>query len=124
MVNIPISIGELVDKITILEIKKINISDDVKLLLIETELTHLNTILETIDVDVSDIKKSLFDVNSELWGVEDGLRDMERDKLFGIKFVELARSVYRLNDERFRLKDTINNMCDSDIKEVKSYKDY
>lgn len=124
MVDIPISVGELVDKITILEIKQINIKDDAKLKLVATELEFLTNILETIETDVSDTKKSLFDVNSELWGVEDGLRDLERDKVFDDTFVKLARSVYRLNDERFRLKNNINNVCESGIKEVKSYKKY
>lgn len=125
MVNIPISVGELVDKITILEIKTKNIDDDDKQIIIATELKYLNDILGPITNDeIEIIKRQLFDVNSELWDVEDGLRDLERSKTFGDVFVELARSVYRLNDLRFRLKNNINTVCDSEIKEVKSYKKY
>jgi len=124
MVNTPVSYGELVDKITILMIKKIKISDELKLKKVQTELDFLTDIEKTITIDIESIKQELFETNSKLWDVEDILRDFERDNSFGESFVDNARSVYKLNDHRFRLKDKINQLTGSNIQEVKSYKEY
>ena len=119
-----ISAGELIDKITILEIKKDKISDREKLSQVEKELVSLK---ETLKKSISDqdlilnLKKDLKDINSKLWEIEDGKRNAEKNNDFGKKFVELARNVYKFNDERAKIKLKINNLLGSRIKEVKSY---
>ena len=119
-----ISAGELIDKITILEIKKDKISDKEKLTQVEKELVSLK---ETLKKSISDqdlilnLKKDLKDINSKLWEIEDGKRNAEKNNDFGKKFVELARNVYKFNDERAKIKLKINNLLGSRIKEVKSY---
>ena len=119
-----ISAGELIDKITILEIKKDKISDKEKLYQVEKELVSLK---ETLKKSISDqdlimnLKKNLKDINSKLWEIEDGKRNAEKNNDFGEKFVELARNVYKFNDERAKIKLKINNLLGSRIKEVKSY---
>lgn len=124
-VQVSISLGELVDKISILMIKEKNISDPTKVILVSEELRILKSELQ--DLKLTEIDKHLSDlvtVNTELWNIEDDIRVMEKDKDFGQKFVELARSVYKTNDKRFELKNTINKRFGSQIKEVKSYEDY
>ena len=119
-----ISAGELIDKITILEIKKDKISDKEKLFQVEKELVSLK---ETLKKNIADqdlilnLKKDLKDINSKLWEIEDGKRNAEKNNDFGKKFVELARNVYKFNDERAKIKLKINNLLGSRIKEVKSY---
>ena len=119
-----ISAGELIDKITILEIKKDKISDREKLSQVEKELVSLK---ETLKKSISDqdlilnLKKDLKDINSKLWEIEDGKRNAEKNNDFGKKFIELARNVYKFNDERAKIKLKINNLLGSRIKEVKSY---
>ena len=119
-----ISAGELIDKITILEIKKDKISDKEKLFQVEKELVSLKETLKKSIADqdlILNLKKDLKDINSKLWEIEDGKRNAEKNNDFGEKFVELARNVYKFNDERAKIKLKINNLLGSRIKEVKSY---
>jgi hypothetical protein len=124
---VPISWGELIDKITILEIKKIQITKPQALININKELGYLNTLFLTNSEVVAitqKYKQQLLDVNSRLWKVEDDIRDKELLKEFDTTFVELARSVYRLNDERAKLKLAINLAVHSELVEEKSYRDF
>ena len=120
-----ISAGELVDKITILEIKQIKISDTEKLNAINKELLSLNSTMKKFIPDHSKIKdliSELKEVNLKLWDIEEGKRKAEKNNNFDEKFIELARNVYKFNDERAKIKFNINNLLGSNIKEVKSYK--
>ena len=119
-----ISAGELIDKITILEIKKEKINDDQKLIDINKELISLNSTMKEFIPDlnkVSNLKNDLKNINLKLWDIEDGKRSAEKNSQFDEKFIELARSVYKFNDERAKIKLAINNALGSNIKEVKSY---
>ena len=119
-----ISAGELIDKITILEIKKIKISDENKLKDVEKELASLNETFKKFIPNPSQIKPlidKLKSINLKLWDIENGKREAERNKDFGEKFIDLARSVYKSNDERAKIKLEINNLLGSNIKEVKSH---
>ena len=124
---IPISWGELIDKITILEIKQTHIKSPIALANINKELSYLNEIVENstgVAELISDLKQQLLDVNKRLWQVEDDIRDKELKQDFDIGFIELARRVYRLNDERAKLKKSINQVLNSELVEEKSYKDF
>ena len=119
-----ISAGELIDKITILEIKKIKISNKDKLNDIEKELSSLNGTLKKSIPDqnlIKDLIIKLKEINLKLWDIEDGKRAAEKENSFNEKFIELARNVYKFNDERAKIKLAINNTLGSNIKEVKSY---
>ena len=119
-----ISVGELIDKITILEIKKIKISDKKKKFEVEKELSSLMTTMKKSIPDesiISNYKKELKNINLKLWDIENGKRLAEKNKDFGEKFIELSRQVYKSNDERARIKLSINNAFGSNIKEVKSH---
>ena len=119
-----ISAGELIDKITILEIKKEKITKKDKLIEIEKELLSLNDTMKKFipnNSEISKFKNSLKDINLKLWEIEDGKRSAEKNNDFGEKFVELARKVYKFNDKRAKIKLDINNALGSNIKEVKSY---
>ena len=119
-----ISAGELIDKITILEIKKEKISNKEKLVEINKEIISLNETLKKSINDESKIlsfKNDLKNINLKLWYIEDGKRLAEKNNQFDEKFIELARSVYKFNDERAKIKLAINNALGSNIKEVKSY---
>ena len=119
-----VSAGELIDKITILEIKKAKITNKEKLIDIEKELSSLNQTMKKFIPDESLIKKyknDLKEVNLKLWDIEDGKRLAEKNNDFGEKFIELARNVYKFNDERAKIKLAVNNSLRSNIKEVKSY---
>ena len=120
---IPISLGELYDKISILLIKKERISDPVKLENIQKELDLLQDIAEKYDID-GEFHTALLEVNSRLWNVEDKLRENERIKLFDDTFINLARNVYQLNDKRSEIKKQINLKYESAIVEEKSYAKY
>ena len=119
-----ISAGELVDKITILEIKKDKISEKEKLNEIQKELLSLN---ETFKKSIPDEKliklqrEKLKELNVKLWDIEEGKRNFEKKKDFGEEFIKLAREVYKFNDERAEVKSEINKILGSNIKEVKSY---
>ena len=119
-----ISAGELIDKITILEIKKEKISNKEKLLEVEKELASLNKTLKNSINDENKIlsfKQDLKSINLKLWDIEDGKRSAEKNNRFDDKFIQLARNVYKFNDERAKIKLEINNALGSNIKEVKSY---
>ena len=119
-----ISAGELIDKITILEIKKEKISNKEKLIEVDKELVSLNETLRKSINDVNKIlsfKNDLKNINLKLWDIEDGKRSAEKNNKFDEKFIQLARNVYKFNDERAKIKLAINNALGSNIKEVKSY---
>ena len=126
LVNTPISIGELIDKISILIIKKKNIIDVNKLKHIEKELSLLeSTLSESVnDKKVKEFKDSLIEINSTLWKIEDDIRKCEKDKAFDQKFIDLARAVYQTNDKRSEIKLEINEFFGSTLVEVKSYEKY
>ena len=119
-----ISAGELVDKITILEIKKIKINDNEKLKEVTKELDSLNNTMNDHIKDkskIADLKDSLKEINSKLWDIENEKRIAEKNNDFGDKFIQLARNVYKYNDERAKLKLKINQILNSNIIEVKSH---
>ena len=119
-----ISAGELIDKITILEIKKEKISNKEKLEEINKELISLNETLKKSISDESKIlsfKNDLKNINLKLWDIEDGKTSAEKNNQFDEKFIQLARNVYKFNDERAKIKLAINNVLGSNIKEVESY---
>ena len=119
-----ISAGELIDKITILEIKKEKINNKEKLAEIDKELISLNETLKKSITDESKIisfRNDLKNINLKLWDIEDGKRSAEKNNQFDEKFIQLARNVYKFNDERAKIKLAINNTLGSNIKEVKSY---
>ena len=127
IINTPISLGELLDKISILIIKIENIQDKTKIAIVKKELNLLSKIQDNLSIDkkiLDDSLEKLKEVNSELWIIEDKLRDLERKKIFDNRFVELARSVYFTNDKRSEIKLKINKELGSDIIEVKSYEKY
>ena len=124
---IPISWGDLIDKITILEIKQTHIKSPTALTNINKELGYLNDILQIntgVSMLIKDFNQQLLDVNKRLWQVEDDIRDKELKQEFDSGFIELARRVYVLNDERAKLKKLINQALDSELVEEKSYKEF
>ena len=126
-INIPASIGELFDKITILEIKKSKIKDDNKLIFIKKELDLLKKVVKSKKINtrsLSPLIKKLKNVNLKLWNVEDKLRKFEKNKQFKKDFINYARKVYYTNDKRAILKNEINLKTNSIISEVKSYEKY
>jgi len=124
--KIEVSIGEIVDKYTILMIKASKIQDAAKLENINKELTYLIDVLKKEDPLMTDypLTKALFEINKELWKVEDDLRDLERAKDFDKEFIILARNVYKLNDKRAHTKKEINMKHGSEFVEEKSYQPY
>ena len=124
--KIEVSLGEIVDKYTILMIKASKIQDPAKLENIKKELIYLIEVLKTEDPLMTDypLTKNLFEINKELWKVEDDLRDLERVKDFGKEFVAFARNVYKLNDKRAHIKKEINMKHGSEFVEEKSYQPY
>ena len=126
-VNIPVSLGELLDKISILEIKSIKISNESKLANIKKELSGLKKVLENLNINFSEIKnlyEELYKINLGLWEIEDSIRILEKNKNFEKDFIDLARSVYITNDKRFQVKNEINILFNSNYVEEKSYEDY
>lgn len=122
---VPVSVGELIDKITILRIKQRHIKDAAKLQNIGAELQALEAVCAKAQLDTKDaLAIELEAINQKLWEIEDDIRDKERAKAFDQGFVELARAVYVTNDERFRVKSEINAAAGSLYKEEKSYRDY
>jgi len=122
-----ISVGELIDKITILEIKLDNSPDPAKRQNIETELVALSATRDqsvTASDELSQLTDALKSINQTLWRVEDDIRDLERAKDFGERFIELARAVYQTNDKRSALKRDINDLTGSRIVEEKLYAEY
>jgi predicted nucleic acid-binding Zn-ribbon protein len=124
---VPISWGELIDKITILEIKEVKITSNNALDNIRKELSFLSNIVSNskgVYDAISRLKNELKEVNLKLWQVEDEIREKEYSKEFDEEFINLARSVYRLNDDRANLKKNINEALFSELKEEKSYKNF
>jgi predicted nucleic acid-binding Zn-ribbon protein len=124
---VPISWGELIDKITILEIKEVKITTNNALDNIRKELVFLSDIASNskgVYDAISLLKNELKEVNLNLWQVEDEIRDKEYSQEFDEEFINLARSVYRLNDDRANLKKQINETLFSELKEEKSYKNF
>ena len=124
---VEVSIGELLDKISILEIKQEKIKDPNKLKFIKDEYSILKDQLDTnvkSTSEINELYKSLKEINSKLWVIEDDKRLCEKEKKFDEKFIKLSRDVHFLNDERARVKLEINTLMNSNIKEIKEYTDY
>ena len=124
---VEVSVGELLDKISILEIKQGKIKDSEKLKFINNEHSILKNQLDKnvkSDDKLNDLYQSLKEINSKLWVIEDDKRQCEKDKDFGEKFTKLSRDIHFLNDDRSKIKLKINNHTGSKIKEIKEYTDY
>jgi hypothetical protein len=126
-ISVPVSFGELIDKITILEIKAAHMRDAAKLANVRTELDALNQTWSSnaaSRTDISDARVRLKKVNEDLWDIEDRIRLKEKAQAFDAEFIELARSVYFRNDERAAIKREINQALGSRLVEEKSYENY
>ena len=126
MIQVPISVGELLDKLSILNIKSFKILDKEKARMIRNELRILCPLGEPLmrDQETEDLYTDLLSVNISLWEIEDKLRSCEFEQYFEDAFIHLARQVYKLNDERCEIKAKINALHNSGIHEVKQYTDY
>jgi hypothetical protein len=126
MVSIPVSVGEMIDKLSILQVKKIKVSNEEKLEFINKEFELLynfsSEYLNNLEIEL--IYTKLILVNTNLWDIEDKLRILEKEKKFDTEFIASARKVYFTNDERFRLKNEINLLTSSEIREIKDYVKY
>ena len=126
--KVEVSNGELLDKLTILELKLTNITNAQKLTNIQKEHDELNPLagqlFDSYGEELKNLYKKLTEINSELWTIEDDIRECERNKDFGSDFVSLARAVYFTNDKRSDVKKAINLLTDSGFVEEKSYEDY
>jgi hypothetical protein len=126
MIYTPVSVGELIDKLSILQVKKTKITNEEKLDYVNKEFELLYN-LSSVYLDIKELETLyhiLVKTNSKLWDIEDKLRVLESEKRFDEEFVELARNVYFTNDERFSLKNQINKITDSEIREIKEYIEY
>lgn len=129
-ITTPVSAGELVDKITILDIKSVKVKDKKKLSQVMHELNLLQSKYNNLKISAGSkekltaLRKQLLKINTALWNIEDTLRKLELNKDFGKLFISKARSVYISNDKRFMVKNKINILLGSDINEVKEYKKY
>ena len=126
MIQIPVSVGELIDKLSILHIKKNKISNTEKLKFIskEFELLYNMSSYYLNNENISKLYHQLVEVNLKLWEIEDELRVIESTKDFNTNFIELARQVYHTNEERFLLKNKINELTNSEVREQKDYVNY
>ena len=126
MVTVPVSVGELIDKLSILHVKQLKIVNENKLSFInkEFELIYNMSSMYLDDEKILDLYRQLIEVNLSLWDVEDELRTIETTKNFDSHFIELARKVYYINDDRFLLKNQINELTDSEVREQKDYIEY
>ena len=126
MVTIPVSVGELIDKLSILHVKQLKIINEDKLSFInkEFELIYNMSSMYLDDEKILNLYRQLIDVNLTLWDVEDELRNIETTKNFDSHFIELARKVYYVNDDRFTLKNQINELTNSEVREQKDYIEY
>jgi predicted nucleic acid-binding Zn-ribbon protein len=122
--KIEVSNGEIIDKLTIIQIKLERIKDEAKLKNLKREFDELARVTSSILSTSDPLYKSLYEVNTELWEIEDSIRDLERKKDFGKEFIETARSVYFKNDRRAELKREINIRTSSGFIEEKSYEKY
>ena len=124
---VPVSIGELFDKYTILEIKEEKIKDEQKLQHVKREKLYLKTFIDNYDANsdvMYDLIKELKDINQKLWDIEDKIREKENEKVFDAEFIDLARMVYITNDKRSDVKNKINLFFNSEIMDIKSYQKY
>ncbi|NBV27433.1 hypothetical protein EBS02_00185 [bacterium] len=126
MVNVPISVGELIDKLTILQIKLQQIDDPEKWKNVKAEWDILSRLTEykNIAYEIAPYFTNLYVVNMELWKIEDDIRECEKNQNFDLRFIQLARSVYKTNDKRAAIKKEINLKYGSKIVEEKFYKEY
>lgn len=127
LISIPVSWGELLDKITILDIKNERIDDAAKRNNVLRELTALNEVVArhgALPDGAAGLIDELRSINAALWDIEDDIRDCERDRDFGARFVELARAVYHTNDRRAAAKRALNELLGSELVEEKSYQPY
>lgn len=127
LISAPVSFGELIDKITILEIKSERMSDPAKLANVRDELQLLRSLWNAAaasDTDITADRAELKRINEALWEIEDEIRVKERDQAFDARFIELARAVYHTNDKRAAVKRAINMKLGSRLVEEKSYQDY
>jgi hypothetical protein len=126
MIQAPVSVGELIDKLSILHVKQTKITNEEKLEYINKEFELLYNLssgyLDNPEIEL--LYHQLVEINSKLWDIEDRLRVIETERKFEGEFIDYARKVYFTNDERFRLKNEINNISDSEIREVKEYVKY
>jgi len=122
--KIEVSNGEIADKLTIIEIKKERINDPVKLANLEKEFKVLDEAVSRIIDKQHPLYRELYEINCQLWDIEDHIRDLERKKMFNNDFIETARSVYFTNDKRSEVKRKINDLTGSDFTEEKSYEAY
>lgn len=126
-IEVEVSVGELLDKITILQIKTERIQDEAKLKNVRAELRHLSDVQNravTFDSEIKALFQKLKETNESLWEIEDEIRDHEKAKDFGPEFIHLARMVYMKNDLRCHLKRELNEKLGSELKEEKSYTEY
>jgi hypothetical protein len=126
MVTIPVSVGELIDKLSILHVKKMKVVNEDKLFFIDKEFELIYNMSSNYldDEQILKLYRQLIDVNLNLWEVEDELRTIESTKNFDTHFIELARKVYYTNDDRFSLKNEINELTNSEVREQKDYIEY
>lgn len=126
MTNVPVSVGELIDKLSILQVKKTKVIDPTKLQYINKEFELLyNLSAEYLNhMLIENLYHELVKTNTQLWEIEDSLRILEKEARFGGEFIDKARKVYITNDKRFDLKNQINEITSSEIREVKEYVDY
>ena len=126
MITIPVSVGELIDKLSILRVKQTKITKPEKLAYVnkEFELLYNFSSVYFNNEEILKLYHELVDTNSKLWDIEDKLRVLETEKNFESEFIELARGVYYTNDKRFVLKNEINEKTSSEIREVKEYVEY
>lgn len=126
-VSVPVSVGELYDKFTILSIKHEKIDDPIKKAMVEKEMRYLQDVMMDITAfppSEMTLVEKLRTINAELWEIEDKIREKERVRQFDREFIELARSVYKTNDERSKTKNEINEIFNSELMDIKSYQNY
>lgn len=123
LVYVPVSVGELFDKYTILQIKELKINDPVKLKHVIQEINYLKPFINKYKLDL-DVISELSEVNLLLWNIEDKIREKERRQEFDNEFIQLARSVYITNDKRSQVKNKINLLLNSCLTDIKSYEKY
>jgi hypothetical protein len=122
--KIEVSNGEIADKLTIIEIKRERITDKAKLANLAKEYNELNEAIEKVIDKKHPLYEQLYEINQQLWDIEDHIRDLERKKEFNKDFIETSRSVYFTNDKRSEIKRKINELTGSALIEEKSYKAY
>jgi len=122
--KLEVSNGEIADKLTIIEIKLSKITDPTKLANVRNEYEVVNRAMSTIMEKSHPLYRQLYEINSQLWVIEDHIRDLERAKDFGDDFIQTARSVYFINDDRSDVKRRINEITGSSLFEEKSYEEY